>query len=169
MKRIILLIGLVIFTCAQEKTPETSIDIQKEAIENLQLTIKLRSTSSDQFKVMLNKIKNEGNLINLHATKPLEGNNEIQEFNLSADPTYFPDELLIDFGKKPKNVTIEEIVFKTESFDLLIPKNKLDHFFYTNKFLKFNKDNLTYTVENNQKRQLLIFRQRVIDSLWLNR
>ena len=63
----------------------------------------------------------------------------------------------------------EEIVFKTESFDLVIPKNKLDHFFYTNKFLKFNKDNLTYTVENNQKSQLLIFRQRVIDSLWLNR
>lgn len=171
MKRIALItcayLFSLLFSCNREK-PSLETQTLEGHTENLEIEVVVKTDSKDEFKLFLNKIKNNNQTLDIHVSKFIKEEKKGDTIRIKTKIEYFPEEIIIDLGNKTKKVIFESITYKSEDFTLHIPRKQINHFFYPNQYLTYNKDSSLYVIDENQKRHLLIFRQRIIDSLWLN-
>lgn len=139
-------------------------------LNKFEIEVSFSTNVNDDFRILLNDIKQSNSQkTNIHISKNVFDKSKPQTIIFNSTNDYFPNEILIDFGgKNKKKVVIDHIKIQNSQFQLNITRDKIDHFFYTNQYLLFDKDSLHYEVRETGKNQFIILRQRIIDSLWIN-
>lgn len=172
MKKIII-ISLLLFivsnlSCKEQEDNESKpIEVKKN--DELKFKVTLNTSTSDDFRLLLNNIKKDNSKINIQVSESLKAGDEDQTIEINIKENYFPQEIIVDLGQKEqKTVDIKDIYIKASNFELNIPKNKINHFFYPNQFISYDSIAKNYNVNTSNKNHLLIFRNRIIDSLWIN-
>ena len=120
---------IFILSCKeQEQIEPKTIEVEKK--DELMFKVTLNTSTSDDFRLLLNNIKKDNSKINIQVSESLKAGDEDQTIEINIKENYFPQEIIVDLGQKEqKTVDIKDIYIKASNFELNIPKNKINHIF----------------------------------------
>ena len=170
MKQIVLSVFscIVLFSCKENKPTVNveSSDSEKKSI--LTVSVELKTTKEDEFKVMLNQIDvDEFQKMNIQATEVIPVTNNYEKMRVSFFENTFSNKLVIGLGNKhPKSVDIKNISLSYGTRSINISKAQLSTYFSANTYSYFD-DNMTIItkIEKDQHTPALYANTKLINLL----
>ncbi|PNQ74783.1 hypothetical protein C1T31_01185 [Hanstruepera neustonica] len=165
MNRItVFIITLVLFSCARNnKAPE--IEPQKlETKEDFEIVLELKTSVEDDFKVLVNNIEvDEFQKKNIQIVEAIPPSTGFEKLKANFGNKNISNFILINLGKKEKEVEFNFITFKYGQKSIVVDANNFDEFMRYNKFVSFKKDNFTIeTKKVDNKHNPVISAKRIL-------
>lgn len=150
MKHIVLSVFtcIVLFSCKENKPLESVKNSNTEKEKILSVSLELKTTKEDEFRVMLNQIKvDEFQKMNIQASEVIPITTSYEKMSVRFFENTFSNKLVIGLGnKQPKRVDVNNISLSYGTNIVNIPKAQLSTYFNPNKYANFD-DNMSIITE----------------------
>lgn len=165
---LILFIGCILFSCNENKSVANGDNTPSEQKKVLSVSIELKTTHDDEFRIMLNQIEvDEFQKMDIRAYEVIPATNNYDKMTARFFDKIISKKLVIGLGNKHlKTVDINRISMSYGTSSLVIPKVELSSYFNTNSYASFdNQMNIVTQKDNGRHLPALYANAKLINAL----